>query len=192
MRCVFFLSIFFVAGCFAESSGNAHYKVYFSPDDQVADKLVTLINNEQKSIKVAVYSFTHRDVISALVRAKKRGVDVEVVVDPFSVKAKSPLHRLVKAEIPVFVWDPRTVENRRCLMHDKFCIFGNHTVWTGSFNFTYDATTSHQENALVLKGDELAKKYAEQFEKIKNRGCSPYLAFVKTKKDKHSRALAAR
>jgi phosphatidylserine/phosphatidylglycerophosphate/cardiolipin synthase-like enzyme len=170
-------------------------KVYFSPEDRVADRLVDLIRQEKRSISVAVYCLTHRGIAEALVEAKKRGVQVEVVVDRFSVKKRAPVHRLAASGIPVFVWDPAyvkrrpdgSVRTRPPLMHDKFCVFGSECVWTGSFNFTFEANHANQENAVVLYDTALAQQFTERFESIKTYGSRPlkdYLALNPKKRPK--------
>jgi phosphatidylserine/phosphatidylglycerophosphate/cardiolipin synthase-like enzyme len=154
---------------------------YFSPDDCLGERLVEMINSESESVYVCIYTFTHRDVIAALVAAKKRGVDVEVIVDRFSVKTKAPLYKLTDVSIPVFVWAPdqvRRAKGRRPIMHNKFCVFGNEVVWTGSFNFTYEASRLHQENALVISNEALARAYKNQFHTIKTRNCVPLGSFI--------------
>jgi len=158
----------------------AECKVFFSPKDQLADRLIEMIDKEDKSIKVAIYSMTHLGIAKALVAAKERGVAIEVLVDPFSVK-KSPIQRLLEAKIPLFVWDQgvRMAERkRRGLMHDKFCIFGDSLVWTGSFNFTNDAHLKHQENAVAIDSREVAQKYLVQFAHMKLYESRPYQEFL--------------
>ena len=115
----------------------ADCEVVFSPKDQVAEKLIGLINQEEKIIKVATYCFTHLGIASALVKAKERGVMIEVLIDPFSMRAKSSLNRLIENGVPLFVWDHNLhlqthggkKRKRKSLMHDKFCIFGDSVVW---------------------------------------------------------------
>jgi phosphatidylserine/phosphatidylglycerophosphate/cardiolipin synthase-like enzyme len=63
-------------------------------------------------------------------------------------------------------------------MHNKFCVFGSDKVWTGSFNWTYEASNLHQENALMLKGPALAAAYKGQFQTIKMRSCIPLGSYV--------------
>lgn len=162
------------------SAVTSHATVYFSPDDQLEKRLIEEIEKESKSIQICVYNFTHRSIADALIQAKRRGVDVEVIVDRFSVKMRAPLHKLVEAQIPVYVWDPcyRKKTSHRPLMHNKFCVFGGETVWTGSFNFTYEASRIHQENVVVLHDPALAAAFKGQFHTIKVRSCSPLTSYV--------------
>lgn len=145
-------------------------RVYFSPQDRLDRELIALIEREQESIQIAVYCFTHREIAAALQQAKKRGVVVELVVDPFSLKARSPLALLAAEGVDLFVWEYPTgkARERKPLMHDKFCVFGQGIVWTGSFNFTREGALKNRENAVVLQDESVCKRYREEFAKIRD------------------------
>ena len=155
--------------------------VYFSPEDCLEKRLIELIDEEDKSILLAIYCITHREIGEALIRAKKRGADVQVIVDKYSIKMKSPLAKMVDAGISISVWDSKSSSSKKkdgALMHNKFCVFGSQTVWTGSFNFTYRASRVHQENVIVIKNPEIANEYRKQFGNIKMRGCLPFSSYI--------------
>ncbi len=162
----------------------ASCEAYFSETDQLATRLMEYIDHEKSSIKMAIYSITHREIATALVRAKERGVEVEVLIDPFSVKRHASINALLKGKVPLFVWDhklSRTQGARKGghpLMHDKFCIFGRHLVWTGSLNFTYASTTSHRENAVAIGSLEIAGKYLDRFAHMKLYESRPYQEYL--------------
>lgn len=166
-----------------EKEPITNYQILFSPDDHIADQLISLIGKEKKSIKAAVYCLMHKDIIQALIEAHERGVHVEVIVDPFSAKAHAPARKMGEVNLPVFVWSPpvkykkskkgRQVKQRKPLMHDKFCVLGDSCVWTGSFNFTFEASHSNRENVVILQNAQIASSYLEEFEKIKKAGCVP-------------------
>lgn len=155
-------------------------QVYFSPKDQLADRLIEMIAQETKSVHIAIYCFTHREIGKALVAAKKRGVDVQMLVDPFSVKTRTPIARMAQEGIPIYVWSPPQVKDakgkplRTPLLHDKFCVFGSKKVWTGSFNFTYEANRAHAENALVIDDPKIAAAFESEFQLLKKK-CSTAL-----------------
>ncbi|MBS0652421.1 MAG: hypothetical protein JSR39_02715 [Verrucomicrobia bacterium] len=158
-------------------------EVYFSPQDGVADRLIARINAEKQSIKVAVYCLMHTGIAKALKAAHARGVDVEVILDPYSIKSRSPVMKMVEKGIPVYVWNPKQIVNhakqkKKPLMHDKFCVFGDHTVWTGSFNFTREGALANRENVVVMEGVDIAKSYLIEFAAIKDAGCSTYQDFI--------------
>ncbi len=152
-------------------------EVLFSPDDHLAERLISLIDEEEKSIFIASYAFSHTKIALALCEAKKRGVQIELIVDPFSLNFSSALNKMAQANIPILVWSPppsSTKDERSSLMHDKFCLFGDKILWTGSFNLTHKADHSNQENALIIQDRALVKKYKKQFQLLKDRGCRLY------------------
>lgn len=166
-------------------------EVFFSPEDHLADKLVDLIDKEEKSIAIAVYAFTHKKIASALCAAKERGVQVELVIDPYSLNFASSLDKMAEVGIPIWIWDPLLASEKKvsgALMHDKFCLFGEGAVWTGSFNFTHKADSANQENALVIHDKAIAKKFKKQFNTLKARGCRPYPTRAKKPDSKSPKA----
>ena len=171
---VYFLALFVPLA--AAPATEVPLQVFFSPEDHLADRLISLIEKEENSIAVAAYAFSHWKIAKALCDAKERGVKVEVVVDPFSLKFSSILKKLTKSKIPIWVWDPSTSSTGTALMHDKFCLFGESSVWTGSFNFTYYADHSNRENALFLNDAQIVKKFKAHFENLKKTGCKKYKA----------------
>lgn len=177
---VFSLNSIPVAHALNTAEKGAVSAVYFSPQDGIADRLIAHINAEKESIKVAVYCLMHTGIAKALKAAYARGVDVEVILDPYSIKSRSPVLKMVEQGVPVYVWSPTQSANgnkhkkRKPLMHDKFCVFGDHTVWTGSFNFTREGTLANRENVVVMEGVDIAKSYLSEFAAIKEAGCYTY------------------
>ncbi len=148
-------------------------QVLFSPDDDLSGALVDLITQEQKSIKIAVYTFTDQDIAQALMQAHQRGVEVVIVTDPsYRQCSYSKIPQLKKAGITIFEYDPqhggKQVHN---LMHHKFAVFGDSCVWTGSFNFTKSARHSNQENVVVITQADAVKRFLHQFERVKDHRC---------------------
>ena len=89
------------------------YEVYFSPDDNVAQKFIDYVNHEQQRIDIAIYTLTHAGIISALINAYKRGVSVNIVIDQFSLKAvkkNNGIKKLIAANVPVYLFDPKNDE----------------------------------------------------------------------------------
>lgn len=156
-------------------------KVYF-PEDQIAQKLIEAINEEQKSLKIAVFTITHKGIVDAIIRAKQRGVAVEMIVDPLSIDNVATIKFLLEGKIPLFVWEKgvqmKKEKKRRGLMQNKFCVFGGNKVWTGSFNFTYDADHRHRENALFVEDRKLASEYLREFSKMQSIESRSYYDYI--------------
>lgn len=160
-------------------------RALFSPDDNVQELLITLINEEKQQIMAAAYSFTDEDIAHALIDARDRGVDVQVIVDGSNgITSYSKVSLLIKHQIPVWIYPSVRTDNRKRtdkpnqkitgIMHNKFMLFkqsllGRPILWTGSFNFTRSAQVRNQENVIVLDDPKLIAKYKVQFDRLKKR-----------------------
>lgn len=83
-------------------------EVGFSPDEGAEKLVIKTINTANHEIRLLAYSFTSAPITQALLAAKHRGVDVEMVVDyknnvreDHSGKARHALAALVYAGIRV-------------------------------------------------------------------------------------------
>ncbi|EAA9273590.1 hypothetical protein G5W58_003949 [Salmonella enterica subsp. enterica] len=59
----------------------ATIEIGFSPEGTALQLVLKAIDTAQQEIRLMGYSFTSPEVVSALVSAKRRGVDVRVVLD---------------------------------------------------------------------------------------------------------------
>lgn len=106
------------------------------------------------------YSFTSPEVVRSLITAKRRGVDVKVVLDhkantgERNNASRAAINLLTSVGIPV-----RTVSAYK-IMHDKVIVADGRNTETGSFNFSRAADRSNSENVLVVWDDPvLARSY---------------------------------
>ena len=109
-------------------------------------------------------------LIDALIKAKKRGVDVEVILD---VRQKSDRttkrnletgKRLTNAGVEVIV------DTEQITTHSKLLIIDEKIVVIGSTNWTYNALTANHESSVVFDSTEIAAELLDFFEKIKKTG----------------------
>lgn len=201
MKIAYLLTLLLPLAAVAEEEKVASQPIveaYFSPKDHVDTKLISLIEQETSSIKAAVYCLTHRGIINALIEAKKRGVEVELIIDPFTVKARAPLRKMSQSGLSIYVWDPQQKQMtdhgklRTPLMHNKFCVFSKlGVVWTGSFNFTSEGALSNQENVVLIHDSSQVAPFEQQFENMKGQGCKvlrEYFSLSSKKKKKNKKS----
>jgi phosphatidylserine/phosphatidylglycerophosphate/cardiolipin synthase-like enzyme len=125
----------------------------YSPEGTALQLVLKTIDSAQQEIRLMGYSFTSPEVAGALVRAKRRGVDVKVVLDWKANTGKqnqaslAAMNLLVNAGIPV-----RTVSQYK-IMHDKVIIADGRNIEVGSFNYTRAADRVNSENVLVVWDD---------------------------------------
>lgn len=153
--------------------------VYFSPDDAPVNALIAELNNARERIWCAVYTITHPRITAALIAAHKRGVSVSCVSDKSTGTHSSHKHEeLTKAGISIALYDdPSAYKSYNSIMHHKFAII-DHTVWTGSMNWTKSGAEKNQENSLHTDDCDVVTRYEAQFEKvrIRARGADPRMS----------------
>lgn len=126
--------------------------VYFCPEDNCKDILLSLINNSFEKIDCAIYSFTSKELSEALIKKKEKGINIRIVTDnQRSTTKSSQIGNLKISGIDVLI-SPFS-EN---YMHNKFCIFDSNIVFFGSLNFTEESFSESNNNMLIFENTELA------------------------------------
>lgn len=147
---------------------------FFSPKDDLRSEILTLIDHEQRSIKIMTYTFTDEAISKALIRAHRSGIQVEIISDKgYVVGRGSKIAKLAERTIPIWAYIPEAQDFDTALMHNKLILFEcnvteNPVVITGSCNLTTNAFTRNRENIFVIKDPELYKQCATEFEALKN------------------------
>jgi phosphatidylserine/phosphatidylglycerophosphate/cardiolipin synthase-like enzyme len=133
--------------------------VHFSPKGGCTDAVVAELRRARREVLVLAYSFTSRPIAQALVDAKLRGINVEIILDHSNEKEEhTDLHFFLEQGLAPLV-DPH-----HAIAHNKVMIVDGLTLMTGSFNFTQQAETENAENLLIFKGHpELIHAYKQNF-----------------------------
>jgi len=79
---IFILLLALAVPAVAQTFHPASVEVYFSPDGGCTDAIVAELGRAKKTVYVQAYSFTSAPIAKAIVDASKRGVAVQVVVNP--------------------------------------------------------------------------------------------------------------
>ncbi len=121
--------------------------------------LVETINRTEKKFYGAFYDISSERVAVALIKARKRGVDIRIVTDRDNMQGDA-VNRLVAAGIPV------VQDNRRGLMHNKFAVIDDSILWTGSYNLTDNGAWKNNNNAIKITSPALARIYLDEFREM--------------------------
>lgn len=144
----------------ASSEKAPSLRVCFSPQGHCTEGIVRAIQEAHSSIYVQAYSFTSIPIAQALVEAKKRGVDVRVLLDKSQPTAKhSQLPLLLQNNVPV------STDSAPAIAHNKVMIIDDLFVLTGSFNFTSAAESRNAENLLLIRDPSIAEIYKANWDK---------------------------
>ncbi|QED22998.1 phospholipase D-like domain-containing protein [Candidatus Deianiraea vastatrix] len=144
-------------------STNAHAltNVCFSPSTCCEDNIVELVNNSKETIDIAIYAFTNQKIYDSLLQAKERGVEIRIVADKAQSKGRfSFIPRLQESGFDVRIKKKVKIE------HNKFGVFDQKMIITGSYNWTEAATKMNSENCMLDKRKKVVAKYGKRFEEL--------------------------
>ncbi len=145
--------------CAELTLGNAPTVVCFSPEGQCSRSIIRAIDSAKTQILVQAYSFTSSRIAKALLKAHKRGINVEVILDKSHLGDNySSATFLANSSIRTYI------DQAHNIAHNKIMIIDSDTVVTGSFNFTRAADEQNAENVLIIKSEELAKLYVANWQ----------------------------
>ncbi len=108
---------------------------------------------------VQAYQFTSKPIAESLVQAKKRGVDIKVILDESQASSKhSVINELFEHKIPIWI------DFKPAIAHSKVIIIDEQKIITGSFNFSDAAQEKNAENLLIITGDPpLVEQYIKNW-----------------------------
>ncbi len=142
---------------------NKTIEIYFCPEDWCANKAIKTINNANKSIYFAAFSFTHEKIAEAIINKNKNTnnkTEIKGVMEKSQYSKYSVYDMLKDGGIDVR-WDSNPAN-----MHHKFFIIDEKIVITGSFNPTLSGDNRNDENLVIMHDEEIAKLYLEEFDKV--------------------------
>ena len=140
---------------------SASVDVYFSLVDDPEGAIIEHLDEAEKSIDIAMYYFTDRDLANAVIDAYNREVRVRVYLDKDQKEAKYSKSRyLAKHGISI------RYSNNPYIMHHKLAVIDGQVVITGSYNWTAKAGERNNENLLVIRDPPLVNRYKQEFYRL--------------------------
>jgi phosphatidylserine/phosphatidylglycerophosphate/cardiolipin synthase-like enzyme len=145
--------------------------------DNLLDVIVNFIDNAQSSLLIAVQELDSKPIALAIIRAKKRGVLVKVVLeadylvektglaDPFTASGEQEANRILQDAIlrsSIFVRSDFNPD----IFHQKFIIRDNQSLLTGSTNFTDTDTSTNLNHILIIHDGDVARIYRREYDEI--------------------------
>ena len=153
----------------------------------VAERIASFIGRARRSLDFAQYDFhlapeTAVVVGGAITEAAARGVEVRFL---YNVDHRNPIPVPPPPEpdaqlIASLAVPARAIAGVPDLMHHKYVVRDDESVWTGSMNWTEDSF-SRQENVVVTASSlELAARFTANFDELWQRGSVERSGFVDT------------
>jgi phosphatidylserine/phosphatidylglycerophosphate/cardiolipin synthase-like enzyme len=124
---------------------NKDPETLFCPRQDCKQELLNRIKNST-TIKCALFNINDRELLDKL-RSKNAQVFIEEEYES-EIQNKGISYRH---------------NTKKSLMHNKFCIFDNDTVWTGSLNPTEQGIARSNNNVVILHSRFLKENYEAEF-----------------------------
>jgi hypothetical protein len=123
--------------------------------------IIEQISKSKLSIEIAVAWISDKDICNELLKAHQRYVQIKILTIDCETnrKALSSLERLL---------DVRYAKKTGNFMHNKFSIFDNEVVISGSYNWSINAM-GNDENIMIVINKEISGKFKMAFNDLWQR-----------------------
>lgn len=134
--------------------------------ENIREKMLQEIEKATKSIVVAVYWFTNKELFEALLEKSKKGIKVELMVHNDYINNRFNglnFQSLIDSDGDFYFSSSSNP------MHNKFCIIDNEILINGSYNWTYYAEDRNRENILIINNNQpIVDSFNSEFQRLKS------------------------
>lgn len=155
---------FLVLFLFTSLSAQELPKIYFNQEAQKA--VLSLINQAKNFIEAEMFVLSDIEVIRALIQAKKRGIEIKILLDLNQKSNKKKIPELSARGIKIKGF----LNKKGTLMHRKIALFDKKLLFLGSTNWTFNGFHKNQEVDLLLDDSKIIQEFLKQFEKDWEKG----------------------
>ena len=127
---------------------------YFSPNGGCTAAVLNALGAAKQSVLVESYTLSTNPFAQALVDAKKRGVDVQVILDKSQkTNQLSPAPYLANEGVPTYI------DTAHRLSANKITVIDGNEVISGSFSFTKSAESNAESLMIINHAPQLAQNF---------------------------------
>lgn len=134
---------------------------FYTPYKTLKDDIVSKIDSAKTRVYMEMYILTEKDIISALKRAHKRGIDVKIILEQNVYKAahlnKWAFESLETAGVPV-IWD----WTNYALTHTKLLLVDDEAV-ISTWNYSNSTFQKNRDFFIITKDKEIVEKSEKLF-----------------------------
>lgn len=130
-------------------------------DVNAAQFLIDRIDATRSTLRGALYGFSNRGVIDAIVRAYYRGVDVKVVGDARHFGYNERGYKILQEN-----YVPMILGNEHHIMHNKFFVMDNYFTFVGTGNITTTGFTRNNNNWVLLESPQIASDFMAEWDQM--------------------------
>lgn len=132
--------------------------------EDIEEQIIKELEKAKYTIWISMAWFTNKKLFDELVKKKKQGVNVQVVLDDNDRNNRATF----KLEDEFETYRITIQSYYKNIMHEKFCIIDLKTVIHGTFNWT-NAANYNRETISIDKNSATSQVFADEFIKLKTR-----------------------
>lgn len=132
----------------------------------IQQEIINQISRCNTHLRIAVTWFTNHEIFNAIIaRRKEQNIEIDLIVlnDRINNKWEG-----VPFQFLIDLGGRFYYSSNEKMVHHKFCIIDDHTVITGSYNWTYYAEKRNWENIIITTDQKTVVAYLEEFQKVIN------------------------
>lgn len=155
-----------------------HLELVLGEPDRIRIKstLEALINHETKSIHLSMYDLRDKMLVTQLIAAKERGIDIVVVIDRDNAFENNGIAQLQKAGCQIWINKNIKISGFPPKWHHKFIVFGSTKiedvgenmpmVVLGSVNLTLSGLNVNYETMILVTSNSAAQFLTKYLNKM--------------------------
>jgi phosphatidylserine/phosphatidylglycerophosphate/cardiolipin synthase-like enzyme len=144
--------------------GGRTVEQYFSPTDNVTQRIIEQIDRADATVSFALLSFTKNTIGIALENAFNRGVRVRGMIENVNDPGSEYGH-LLSVGIPVRVHSFANVLHHKYAVIDANRPDADPTVITGSHNWSFNGEDRNDENTVVIHDSNIARLFQAEYQR---------------------------
>jgi hypothetical protein len=130
---------------------------------EIKQRIISEINNAKQSIKLAMAYFTDRDIARAIIEAKNKKIDIDIILSSNGQNETVKL-MLKGSGVSIHAFD---TGDARGIMHHKFCLIDQKITINGSYNYSLNASNNNVENIQISDDLSTYNQFFAEFERLK-------------------------
>lgn len=142
-----------------EIGTSGEINICFTPPSGCGELISREISKAKSSLFVQAYSFTSRKIIAAIIEAKSRGIEVNILLDKSNLTDQYSKLPLIQGVSGINI----RIDKAPGIAHNKVMIIDKKKVITGSFNFSNDADKRNAENVLLINNQQVAQHFLDNW-----------------------------
>ena len=128
----------------------------------ISKQLENLISNSKEEINISVAWFTNKEILGLLTDKAKNGLVVRIIVSDDIINKRLKPIDFINANGLFYILP--TISSR--FLHNKFALFDNEILVSGSYNWTYSAEYKNHESIIISNDPTLVKQFKIRFENL--------------------------